>query len=323
MPHVPRVARVVILCAVAMGMTWAGASAASAQSSPAREPADLIVLSGRVLVPRGQAIGEVVVLHGRVQIAGVARQDVVVLDGPVIVSGQVSGSVIALGGDVELAATAQVGGDVLASGDVTVAEGAEVGGRLSSHVGFTLRGRLDAIARLISWFAVSVSTLLLGLLLLWLAPRGFDRTDQAIRSAPWASIGWGVLVSIALPVVSVALLASILGMPFGLSVLLAFALLLSIGYATAAWLVGRTILKSPRGRAQAFLVGWAIARVVGLIPVVSGVTWGMGAVVGLGAITVATWRARGAPRRGKHRQGRATTLEPDEVVLEETASGLA
>ena len=323
MRHVPRIARVVIVGVAAIGASWAVASSAGAQTEPAGEPADQIVLSGRVLIPRGQAVGEVVVFHGRVQIAGVARQDVVVLDGPVIVSGQVSGSVIALGGDVDLASTAQVGGDVLASGEVTVAVGAEVGGRLSQRVGFTLRGRLDAVARLISWFAVSVSTLLLGALLLWIAPRGFDRTDKAVRTAPWASLGWGVLVSIALPVVSIALLASILGMPLGLSVLLGLALLFSIGYATAAWLLGRAILRPPRGRALAFLAGWGIARVVGLVPVVSGVTWGIGAVVGLGALTVATWRARGSPHRGKHRRGRGAVPAPDEIVIEETASGLA
>lgn len=318
-----RAARIVVLLVALAGASLALAGAAGAQTPPTRDPADQIVLSGRVVVPRGQEVGEVVVFHGRVQIAGVAREDVVVLDGSVTVSGQVSGSVIALGGDVALASTAQVGGDVLASGEVAVAEGAQVSGRLNQHVGFTLRGRLDAVARLISWFAVSVSTLLLGLLLVWLAPRGFDRTDLAMRTAPWASLGWGVVVAIALPVVSVALLASILGLPLGLSVLLAFALLLSIGYATAAWLLGRTILRPPRGRAVAFLAGWGIARVVGLIPVVSGVTWGIGAVVGLGAITVAVWRARGTPGQGKHRRGRMTVPEADEVVIEETASGLA
>lgn len=323
MPLVSRLLRVGLVCIASIGAAWVLAGPASAQSSPEREPADQIVLSGRVSVPRGQSIGEVVVFRGRVQIAGVATEDVVVLDGSISVSGQVSGNVIALGGDVQLASTAQVGGDVLASGDVTVAQGAQVGGRLSQHVGFTLRGRLDAIAGLLSWFAVSVSTLLLGGLLVWLVPRGLDRTEQAMRTAPWASIGWGALVAIALPLVSIALLASILGMPLGLAVLLALALLLSIAYATAAYLLGRVIIKTPRGRLLAFVVGWAIARVIGLIPVVSGISWGMGVLVGLGALTVATWRARGGPRRGKHRPGRVVVREPDEVVIEETASGLA
>lgn len=323
MPQVSRVLRVGLVFLASVGAGWVLAGTASAQAPPTREPADLIVLSGRVSVPRGQAIGEVVVFHGRVQIAGVARKDVVVLDGPIAVSGQVSGSVIALGGDVQLASTAQVAGDVLASGDVTAEEGAQVGGHLRQHVGFTLRGRLDAIGRLLSWFAVSVSTFLLGGLLVWFAPRGLDRAEQALRTAPWASLGWGVLVTIALPLVSIALLASILGMPLGLAVLLGLLLLLSIAYAVAAYLLGRLIVRQPRGRLLAFAAGWAIARVIGLIPIVSGVTWGIGAVVGLGALTVATWRARGGPRRGKHRPGRIPAREPDEIVIEETASGLA
>jgi hypothetical protein len=112
-------------------------------------------------------------------------------------------------------------------------------------------------------------------------------------------------------------------MPLGLAVLLGLALLLSIAYATAAYLLGRVIIKTPRGRLLAFVAGWAIVRVIGLIPVVSGVSWGIGAVVGLGALTVATWRARGGPGRGKHRRGRVPAREPDEIVIEETASGLA
>ena len=55
-------------------------------------------------------------------------------------------------------------------------------------------------------------------------------------------------------------------------------------------------LGDARGTATAFLAGWAIATVVGLIPYVSGVVFGLSAVFGTGAVAVAVWRARG-PRR--------------------------
>jgi hypothetical protein len=44
----------------------------------------------------------------------------------------------------------------------------------------------------------------------------------------------------------------------------------------------------------AFLVGWAILRVVALIPILGGLVWFAAVVVGLGALAVAIWRARSA-----------------------------
>jgi hypothetical protein len=44
----------------------------------------------------------------------------------------------------------------------------------------------------------------------------------------------------------------------------------------------------------AFLVGWAILRVVALIPILGGLVWFAAVVFGLGALAVAIWRARSA-----------------------------
>ena len=44
----------------------------------------------------------------------------------------------------------------------------------------------------------------------------------------------------------------------------------------------------------AFLVGWAILRVVALIPILGGLVWFAAVVIGLGALALAIWRARSA-----------------------------
>jgi hypothetical protein len=46
----------------------------------------------------------------------------------------------------------------------------------------------------------------------------------------------------------------------------------------------------------AFLVGWGILRVVALVPILGGLVWFAAVVFGLGALTVAIWRARSASR---------------------------
>jgi hypothetical protein len=42
----------------------------------------------------------------------------------------------------------------------------------------------------------------------------------------------------------------------------------------------------------AFLAGLAILRLLAIIPVVGGLVWFAATVVGLGALLIATWRAR-------------------------------
>ncbi|MGH2597080.1 MAG: hypothetical protein ACRDH7_14120 [Actinomycetota bacterium] len=306
--------------AIALAVTpalpaFAASAAPSATESPASAvspgPAaggagDQVVLLGRVVVPRGELVGEVVVFSGRVTVDGVVRGDVVVLDGQITVSGQVSGSVIALDGSVRLLATAQVGGDVLAHDDVIVADGASVGGRMNQHVSFNLSGPLRAVGAFLSWLAVAVSTLVLGLLFALAAPHALDRTATAVLTAPWRSAGWGLVLAAAVPVLAVGMIASVVGVPLGLGVLLAIALLTFVGAVVTAHAVGRALIGEARGATTSFLAGWGIATVVGLIPYVSGVVFGLSAVYGTGATAVAVWRARGPSRGetsgGKHRR---------------------
>jgi hypothetical protein len=252
-------------------------------------------------------VGEVIVFSGRVVVEGIVRGDVVVVDGPISVSGQVSGSVVALSGSVRLLSTAQIGGDVLAHDRVVVAAGVSVQGRMSEDVSFTLSRSLRTVAAFVSWLAVAMSTLLLGLVFAFVAPRALDRTADAGRTAPWASAGWGLVLALGGPVVAVLAVALVLGIPLGIGLLLSIVLVSLLGVVVTAQTVGRVLIDEDRRPTTAFLAGWAIATVIGVIPYVSGVIYAGSAIFGLGAATVATWRARG-PRRevrpnGRHRAG--------------------
>ena len=77
-----------------------------------------------------------------------------------------------------------------------------------------------------------------------------------------------------------------------MALLLALLPIYAIGYTTSAWLLGRRLVRPPRGRVLAFLAGLAILRILAIIPIVGGIVWFAATVVGLGALLVATWRAR-------------------------------
>ena len=276
------------------------------------DAADLVVLSGSALVPRGQIVGEVVVFHGRAVVLGVSLGDVVVLDGSVTVAGQVSGSVIAVNGPVHIMATASVRGDVKSSEPVRVDDGATVEGTVNGSVAFTPRGSLSVLGGLLGPLVLAGSVLLLGLALLLLVPRGADRIATAVRTAPLTSAAWGLVLAVALPVLAVALVVTIVGLPVGLALLLALALVFLVGATWTVWAIGRAIVRDPRSRPLAFVAGWAIAVAISLVPYLNVAAWTLASILGLGAMSVATWRARGTG--GRHRAGATQSIGPPETA---------
>lgn len=291
--------------------------AALAQDEPAIDAPridaeDQIVFAGSVTVPRGQRVDEVVVFSGRATVNGVATGDVVVLEGPVTVTGQVNGSVIAADGVVRLAESARVGGDVFSSEQILARPGAQVGGDTRGGVRFSFEGPLVALGKLLGPVAVSVSVLITGLALLFLAPRGADAVAEALTEAPLASLGWGILAAISVPIAAVALVISVLGLPLGLAVLLSVGLWWLVGLTWATWCAGRGLMRAPRGRTTGFLAGWAILAAVGLVPILNAAVWTLAPAAGLGAMLVAVWRSRHGHRSGRHRS--RTRVPPDDAV---------
>ena len=210
------------------------------------ESREQVVLSGDLLVPRGKIAGEVVVIHGSATVLGVVDGDVIVLDGPVTIGGQVGGDVVALDGAVVLRETAQVAGSVLAHGPVEQQDGAQVAGEVREGFRVTLEGPIGALGALLVSTALAVSVLVLVGLFLVLAPRAVERLGVATRTAPFASAGWGIAFTLALPIVAVLLAVSILGLPLGLALLLGLGLVFLLGLAAVAVGIGRTILPPPR-----------------------------------------------------------------------------
>lgn len=309
--------RLAVIPALALGGWALLAGPALAQEAPTVPPEDQVVLAGSVTVPRGVAVGEILVFSGRVSVNGVVEGDVVIFDGPVVVAGQVNGSVIAADGLVTLGESARVGGDVSASGHVEVAAGAKVRGGVHEGVRFSLEAPLAGLGDLLGPVAVAVSVLLTGLGLLLLAPAGADAVAGTLGSAPLASLAWGILVVIAAPILAVALCVLVVGLPLGLALLFSFGLWWIVGLSLAAWCAGRGLVRAPRGRFLAFLAGWAILAAVGLVPVLNAAVWVFAAVLGLGATTVAAWRARHHGHRpGRHRRGSsADRVSADAGVL--------
>jgi hypothetical protein len=272
----------------------AAAVALAAPATAAADPRDQIVITGSVTVGPHQTVGDVVIIDGPATILGLVRGNVVALHGRVrIVGGRVTGDVTDVSDPILVARGARVGGD-LNYGDERpiVAPGAFVGGDTKKFdVGEAFPFSGFAVTLLI-WLAVSVSSLVLGLVLLALAPGAADAADVVARNAPGTSVGWGLILVFGLPILAVLALVTLIGIPFGVGLLLALVPIYAVGYVAGAWLLGRRILKRATSRFVPFLVGWAILRAVALIPIAGLLGWLAATVFGLGAVVVAAWRAR-------------------------------
>ena len=258
-----------------------------------------VVVTGRVDVRPGERTGSVVIFDGPAVIGGDVKGSVVALNGNVRVTGRVSDNVVAVKGRAVIERGARVGGDVMSSRRPVVAPGAVVEGDVRRENFANYFRALGWFLWFAWWLAVSVSVFVLGLLLLALAPRAARAGIDVARSRAGPAVAWGLAMAVGLPIVSFLVLFTLVGIPLGLIGLLSLALLYGLGYALAALILGRALIREPRGPVLAFAGGLLILRVIDLIPVIGNLVTFAATVFGLGALTVAGWRAaRGSPAAG-------------------------
>src|SRR5215218_4161374 len=242
------------------------APAAVAQDDDGPDGDDHVILTGGLVVPEGDTAQTAVVFNGDVLIDGTVSQTLVVFNGRTEITGTVAEDVIVFNGAVVLRSGSRVEGDVVSRQSPQIEEGATVGGSVDNLPTRWDYWDVTFAGRLAWWLAYTVSTLVLGLVLLMLA-RGLDPASiRALRDRFGATIGFGLL---------------------WLFLLFALGLVYSIGYVVGGLALGRLVVKEPTSRYLAFLAGWAGLRVIALVPFLGGIAWLVGTVLGLGTLWVA------------------------------------
>lgn len=250
-----------------------------------------VVLTGKVVVESSQTVGDVVIFNGPSTIAGTVHGSFTSFNGDVTISGTVTNSVTSFNGDVTITGTAHIGGDLVTNSTPTVAPGATIAGTRRHVNTDVLLGRVRWISRFAWWVAVTFSILLFGFVLLWFFPRAAEVVAATALQRVGPSIGLGFAFFFGIPIVAVAALVTVIGIPFGLGTLLALGAIYELGYTASCFALGRALVKLPSNRFLAFLAGWGIMRGVALIPVLGGLLWFAAAVYGIGILAVAA-RAR-------------------------------
>lgn len=346
----PILRRRVLACVFAVGAIGAlGAAPAAAQGSggDARQQiAERRIGVGDVFVAESESIeSPVVAIDGNAKVDGATTEGVFVVSGNAIINGRVGGSVVVLDGNAKIAGTvvgdvvalrgrailadaAVVRGDVRSSDEPRVAAGAKVRGEVKDVDVTGMFTALGFSLLAFFWLAVTVSTAVLGAIILALFGRPFDKAAATARTAPGKAIGWGLLVAVGLPVISIVALFTLVGFPFGLGTAGALGVLGALGYLTSALWLGRLMIKAPRNVFGAFFAGWAILRVLALIPGLGVLVWHVAAIFGVGALAVTAWRASRGPTTPTEAGGETepietTAAEPEPAAPKATATKAA
>lgn len=244
------------------------------------------MLTGRLRVPEGEAVGTAVIFNGPALIEGTVTETLVVFNGRTEIAGTVLGDVVVFNGGVVVFSGGHVGGSVVSRAVPRIEPGGVVDGDLRGLARRFDFEDLGFVGRIAWWIGYTVSTLILGLLLLGFAPRLDSAIADAVELRFGASAGLGIAAFFLLPIGAVLLLVIVVAIPLGLFLLLALALIDTIGYVAGAHAVGRMFVRSPTSRFAAFLAGLGVLRLLALIPYVGGLVWVLATILGLGTLIV-------------------------------------
>jgi cytoskeletal protein CcmA (bactofilin family) len=266
--------------------------------APAAEATDgggdgIVVISGDVTVPRGETVDGIVVASGDVRLAGHSDGDVVLFAGDALVSGTIDGDLITFGGEARLLPSARVSGDVRYGDERPVVAGAAiVGGDVKEEDWPDSWDFVPFVGAFVFWIAIGVSLAILGVLLLLIAPRAAEALEARSRGRIGPLIAIGLAIAIALPLAGGIAAVTLVGLPLAFLVLLALLPLAALSYVASAYVLGRRIVKEPKGRIWAFLTGLAILRLLALVPILGFLVGLAAAIFGLGLIGAAIGAAR-------------------------------
>ena len=238
---------------------------------------------------------------GSARIAGPITRNAYLGSGDVTLAAPVGGDVRAEAGTVRLTSGASVAGRFSYASErpAEIASGVVVGGgieRGESASGRDLGAALGGVGGLggigaLVWLRGLVGIFLLGLALVLLMPAFTRRSTSALVSSVGASLGFGVLLLVGVPILAMLVFAVGLligGWWLGIVLLFLYALALGVGYIVSAVLVGDVILaRLLPGRAHAassVLLGVLVLGSLALIPVVGAIVSGAATTAGLGAL---------------------------------------
>lgn len=254
----------------------------------------LMVFGGTVSVDNDSVInGGVVFSGGSVTLDAPVARGILGAGGTIHIDNTVGRDVNVAGGTITFGSNANVAGTVYyaSESNLNVDENAVIGATEAVTMAEHARDSVDEGFGAAKYgFKVwsFLSTLLVGLVLLWLFPRFMSGVVGTMEQNLGSSLLWGVLVLLLTVPVALLLMVTVIGLPLAAVMLGVFGLLLFLSKVFAGYFLGSWIVKNMdweiTNKYLVFAIGLLVFVLLTIVPILGGFVWLFGALLTLGAV---------------------------------------
>ena len=294
-----------------------------------------LIAAGRTIMVNGTVNGSIIAAGQTININGEVSHAVRIIGETLNIGGTIGRDLLVAGREFSMTSTSEIGGDLLLGagtaridglikGDMNsgvnsltitstaniqgklnyisgkeanIQSGAQIRGTITHKLPDVKKGQEAGIG--LWWIVIGfLMALVLGIIVVLLAPRRVKAVTESIRTHPWASLGWGAIILVAAPIVALIVCITVIGLPLGLIALVLYAIAIYLTQLFVGLLIGQLIIGAFRrvetkaALVGALALGLAILRLLRLIPFV-GFFFGLVTVLfGLGAILVSERKLR-------------------------------
>ncbi len=264
---------------------------------------NVTAVAGNVQLLASSTIGNnVVITAGNVDLSSKIGDNATVVASNLRISAYIANKVQAYVGQLRITSRASIGGDIdyQSSTLAWVDQGASIKGKLIHHpslvhelVHGTWIQSLLVGGKVVALLMNFAYTLVVGIILIKMFPKNLEGALQVLKTHPWKALSWGLMLLILLPLASLILLMTILGVPFALTLIAANI----IGFYTAKiysvfWISNMVFgrLKFRANRMPILTLGLVLYFLLTSIPVIGFIISFAAMLFGLGAGTLAQAR---------------------------------
>ena len=252
-----------------------------------------------------EVVGNVSAAGGEVTMNGKVKGHVIVAGGHVLIDAMIGGDVEATGGQVELGPNARIGGKLrYASREPLKRDpAAQVAGALETFAppgGWPVPENVEHRMGRTGGWVWTIGLLVVAAVLVALLPNFYSGVARTLRAHAGKSLLVGFITLICVPVAALLFLITIIGVPLGLLTVLAYLLLLVIGYVSTGISIGDWALQRARSdapqsttwRIGSAILGVLIVSLLARMPWLGGWVVLVALLVGLGALALQIWQFR-------------------------------
>ncbi len=253
--------------------------------------------------PQAAVGGSLLAGSGNLELFGPVGQGVTAGVGNLIINSTIGGDVLAGVGQLTLQPKTKIAGDVTywSEEQAVIQDNATLSGALTynempkteAKQAKIASGGIKALTAAFAGMAIMmtivgvVAMFVLGLVIISLLPSFTDKTVHGMQKNPWGSFGLGIVTVILMPVLAVTAMATVIGIPVGMFLLMTLGLLCAVGHIYAALFIGQGVFGAFNARvhrAWQLLVGLVILGIFTLIPVLGWLARGIFVLIGTGAV---------------------------------------